>query len=257
MNTNFTCKKCGVKITSSSKSGLCRRCVQKGKIHSKETCLKISLGQMGEKNQFFGKHHSAETLAKLRVRRSAETCAKIGAASKGRKHSVETRAKMSIDRSGKNHPLFGKTHTFETKSKISMALVGRHLTPETIEKIRIASSNRRASPETKLKHRLIRINQISRDYFDGNQTIPNWNRIACQKIDEYGKQYGYDFQHAMNGGEFFIKDLGYFVDGYDKEKNTVIEYYERYHDRQVRKDFEREIEICNYLNCDFIILWEK
>lgn len=42
-----------------------------------------------------------------------------------------------------------------------------------------------------------------------------------------------------------------------EEKNTVIEYYEKKHNNKVQKDFQRETEICNYLSCDFIILWEN
>ena len=56
--------------------------------------------------------------------------------------------------------------------------------------------------------------------------------------------------------EYYIKELGYWVDGYDKERNTVIEYYEKYHEKQVQRDLNRETEICNHLGCDFIILWE-
>lgn len=43
-----------------------------------------------------------------------------------------------------------------------------------------------------------------------------YNTTACKFIDEYGKQHGYNFRHALNGGEIMI--AGYFVDGYDKEK---------------------------------------
>jgi hypothetical protein len=86
-----------------------------------------------------------------------------------------------------------------------------------------------------------------------------YNPKACDAIDEYGKLHGYNFQHAMNGGEFYIKELGYSVDGYDKEKNIVIEYYEKYHTRpkQIKKDLERQKLITEFLKCQFIILNEK
>ena len=84
--------------------------------------------------------------------------------------------------------------------------------------------------------------------------MPNFNPIACQRIDEYGKQHKYHFQHAQNGGE--VRMIGYSLDGYDKEKNVVIEYYENHHRRQVKKDEHRKQEIINYLGCKFIELKE-
>jgi len=86
--------------------------------------------------------------------------------------------------------------------------------------------------------------------------LPTFNPLACQKIDEYGKQHGYKFQHALNGGELHIKELGYWVDGYDMEKNVVIEYYESRHrkfDIHAR-DEERKRKIIEHLNCEFIEL---
>jgi len=62
-------------------------------------------------------------------------------------------------------------------------------------------------------------------------------------------------EHAENGGEF--KVLGYFVDGYSKEKNVVIEYYEKHHKYQANRDKQRKQEIVNYLNCEFIELNEE
>ena len=46
--------------------------------------------------------------------------------------------------------------------------------------------------------------------------------------------------------------IGYFVDGYCKEKNIVIEVYEKFHERQRAKDKKREDDIINKLKCKFI-----
>ena len=46
-------------------------------------------------------------------------------------------------------------------------------------------------------------------------------------IEQWGKENGYNFQHALNGGE--VELYGYFVDGYDKEKNIIFEYDEKHH----------------------------
>jgi very-short-patch-repair endonuclease len=86
--------------------------------------------------------------------------------------------------------------------------------------------------------------------------VPRYNPIACQQIDKYSKQHGFNFQHALNGGEFHIKELGYFVDGYDEDKNVVIEYYEKKHRNKIERDEKRKQEIIDHLGCVFIELKE-
>lgn len=85
---------------------------------------------------------------------------------------------------------------------------------------------------------------------------PNYNIEACKAIDEYGAKHDYNFQHAKNGGEFYIEKLGYWVDGYDEENNVVIEYDEPYHYTVTgnlrKKDKIRQQEIEEYLDCKFI-----
>ena len=143
--------------------------------------------------------------------------------------SNETRQKISKNRKGKlvgqNNPFYGKTH----------------------------------SPESKKKMRLSRISYLNKIVESGGQISPNYNINACKIIDEYGKENGYNFQHAMNGGEFYIKELGYWVDGYDKDKNAVIEYYEIGHNKpkNIIRDIHREKEITDLLKCRFIIIHEN
>ena len=123
-----------------------------------------------------------------------------------------------IDVAGQNNPHYGHTHSDETKRK---------------QRIR----------------RLQSLNQKRPCY-------PGYNKTACMRIEEYGQKHGYNFQHAENEGEYFIEQLGYFVDGYDKEKNVVIEYDEKHHfdkhGRLKQKDCIRQREIEEYLKCKFI-----
>lgn len=109
------------------------------------------------------------------------------------------------------------------------------------------------SSETRRKIRLGNIKDLKNKL---GQIFPNYNKNACKIIDEYGKRNGYNFQHAENGGEFFIKELGYWVDGYDQEKNVVIEVDELFHfdiDGNLKeRDVVRQKEIKNHLNCEFI-----
>jgi hypothetical protein len=91
----------------------------------------------------------------------------------------------------------------------------------------------------------------------GTIQFPNFNPHACKVIEDYGKENGYNFQHALNGGEFHIRQLGYWVDGYDIDKNVVIEYYEKHHStpKWEEKDKKRMKNIIETLKCKFIIVY--
>jgi hypothetical protein len=151
---------------------------------------------------------------------SKESIEKMRVSSTGKKHSKETREKMSTDRVGDKNAFYGKSHTEETKKKL------RKSKSELMKKLGV---------------------------------MPGYNPKACIEIDNYGKENGYNFQHAENGGEYHIKELGYWVDGYDKEKNIVVEYMEKHHDRpsHIKKDKKRKEEIIQLLNCKFIEIWDK
>ncbi len=76
----------------------------------------------GEKNGFFGKHHTDEAREKdrqahLNKHPSDETRAKMSESHKRENLSDETRAKMSASRTGEKNPFFGKHHTPETRKK--------------------------------------------------------------------------------------------------------------------------------------------
>ena len=123
--------------------------------HTEETRAKMSLvrflrhketfktcgaraAKLGQNNYMYGKTHSEETKAKLRLRkhseetkaklsawtRSEETKNKISVAKLGKTHTEETKAKMKEAKKG-NKIWLGKTHSEETKVKLSEANKGR------------------------------------------------------------------------------------------------------------------------------------
>jgi hypothetical protein len=103
--------------------------------------------------------------------------------------------------------------------------------------------------------RLSRIKTISKNKFDGYQVIPSFSEIGCEIFNNINKEENTHIQHAMNGGEYYIKELGYWVDGYDKENNIVYEYDEKHHYKNGelnQKDKIREKEISELLKCQFI-----
>ena len=98
--------------------------------------------------------------------------------------------------------------------------------------------------------RKMRLSAISRIRSAKGQAAPRYNERSIPLIEEVGRKFGYSFKHAENGGEYFIKELGYWVDGYDESTNTVLEIYERFHFKKGKvreKDKKRQKEIEEYL----------
>lgn len=108
------------------------------------------------------------------------------------------------------------------------------------------------TPDIKLKIRLSTIDYIIKCK---GKIAPRYNVNSIPIIEDYGKKHNYNFLHAENGGEFHIKELGYFVDAYDKDKNVVLEIDEKHHyidNVLCDRDIRRQKEIENFLNCTFI-----
>ena len=67
------------------------------------------VGGTGKRNNFYGKHHKAEVLERIRQ------------ANLGRFVTVETRAKISAANSGENNSFYGKHHTAEVLERMSQS----------------------------------------------------------------------------------------------------------------------------------------
>lgn len=76
-----------------------------------ETKKKIGDSVRGDKNGFYGKHHTEEQKAKWSSERKGENAPSYG-------------------RTGEKHPFYGKHHTEEAKQKMREALVGTHYQKE-------------------------------------------------------------------------------------------------------------------------------
>lgn len=92
-------------------------------------------------------------------------------------------------------------------------------------------------------------------YFTRNGYGANSSEKACKYIDKLNEQNHWNLQHAKNGGEIVV--CGYYLDGYDKELNIVVEYDEPYHYTDVynnilrEKDIKRQNEIIQEINPTF------
>jgi len=121
--------------------------------HTEETKNKMSMNHAdvsGKNNPRYGKHHSKEAKQKIRMahlgkKHTEETKLKLSKLMKGRipwntgkSLSEEHRKNISLnhaDISGKNHPLYGKHHSDESKMKMSKAHKGKLLPEETRKKM--------------------------------------------------------------------------------------------------------------------------
>ena len=167
-----------------------------------------------------------------------EVKAKLSAAQKGKKLSEKTKKKLSEANKGQISNNKGKHLSNETKNKLSKAMIGNK-----------NARGRITSLETKKKMRISAIRYIK-------ETRGISPREGINEKDLLDLQEHFDSCKIQRNYE--IKDLGYFVDGYCRETNTVYEVYEKYHNTQVQKDLQREFEIRSHLNCcNFVIIHDK
>jgi len=241
------CPKCGKVITFYNKykaiisiknGSLCKNCCRKG-----------------EKNPMFGKPGYFKN--KKLTNEHKEKIKKNHADVSGNKNPMF----------GKESAMKGKKHTKDAIEKISKGNKGKIVSKETkekISKIKIeyykthdgATLGKKHSDEAKNKMRISAIKRISKCKFDNNQFYPCYNKKSISIIEDYAKKNNFNFVHAENEGEYYINELGYWLDGYDIEKNTAIEFNEKYHKYIKDKDIERRKNIINFLKCDFIIINE-
>ena len=244
---NRYCPLCGVLLTYCDKSKLNRA------IRNNSLCKKCS--RVGDKNPMYGKESPM----------------------KGRKHTKESKEKISknhADVSGNNNPMYGKesamkgrNHTEESKEKIRNGNIGKVVSTETIEKMRNSllgyyknnvncRKGKKHSKETKRKMRLSAIKRIELSKFNGVQFYPSYNKKSINIIEKYCNNNNLKVVHAENGGEYYIKELGYWVDAYDIKNNVIVEYNEKYHKYTIVDDIERRNNIINHLKCEFVIINE-
>ena len=137
---------------------------------------------------------------------------------------------------GKNHPNYGKRLSEFTKQKISDSHKKENLSQQNITNYRIGAMNR-----------------ILRQKKRGARGYCNYNEMACGFFDKLNEVKNWKGIHALNGGEYVVKELGYFLDYYEPEKNVVIEWDESYHrkKKQMEKDEQKERLVRKLFGCRF------
>jgi len=105
------------------------------------------------------------------------------------------------------------------------------------------------------KHKKESIEKVRLGFVKSGKCKTNFNKIGCNYIDKLNKERGWNLQHALKGGEFTI--CGFYLDGYDCEKNIVFEYDEEKHylnyevNLLQERDIKRQNRIIEKLNCEF------
>jgi len=163
----------------------------------------------------------------------------------------------------------GKTHTINSKEKMSDSLKKLKLVPwnkgktkkdsKRLQKISKQFLGIKRGPNKEPFNNAIRRNQrlaaIKRIESRTGQCSPNYNPDGCKIIDEFSKEIGYEFMHAENGGEYYFKELGYWVDGFNEEYVHIIEIDESFHFNSdgnlSERDVLRQKEIEEYCNKKF------
>lgn len=166
--------------------------------HQNSYCSK-SHARMG-KSPFLGKKHKKETIEKISLSKfghevSEESKEKISKSLTGLKQSEETKKKRSEKLKG--HPNYLKSQSESAKQKIAIAS-------------RIA-----------IKKRIEKYGVIP---------LPNFNIKACEYFKKFDEENNTKGKYALyGGGEYYVKELGYWLDYINFEKKLIIEWDEKHH----------------------------
>ncbi len=116
------------------------KCSDESLIISESTRKKMSENNVGEKNKFYGKHHTEES--KKKIGGSVVDYSGNKNPFFGKTHTKENRQKFSdfvkTFQSGKNHPRLGKSFTKESREKMSKSHLGVKLSDETKKRLSIS-----------------------------------------------------------------------------------------------------------------------
>lgn len=188
-------------------------------------------------------HHLLTGVGKWMIGRklSTETKLKISRSNINRIRSDEAKHNYSLSKLGDKNPM--KRLDVRIKNSITRKNNPRIITQETRQKIAL-----------KARENIIKQLEKMGDYKGAI-----FNPLACDYLDKLSEQYNWELRHAKNGGE--VQLFGYFLDGYDKKKNIVVEYDEKHHydvyGKLKEKDVVRMNYIINKLQCKFFRYNEK
>jgi len=181
-------------------------------------------------------------------------------------HTYKIQQLNSKIKSGNNNPMKNPEHLKKMKERQLLAVQNPEYRKRVSDRQKLNNNNPNFSKNwLGKKHKKesidkIRNTQILQRSSKGlsNKFSPNFNTHACVLFDVIASETGIFIQHGMNIGEYNIAELGYWVDGYNKEYNIVFEFDEPNHfnkDGTLKdRDLIRQNHIEDYLHCTFIRL---
>jgi len=171
---------------------------QQGQRCKKCADIKLSEKRGGEKNPFYGKHHSIEARKKM-----SEACSNEKNPFYGKHHSVKTRKEMSKNNSGENHPMYGKHHSVKTRKKMSKAQKGKIPSTEARKKMSKAQKGKVLSAETRKK---LSISNSGKNHW-------NWKGgISCEPYCQVWRDKEFK-QYIKERDRNICWDIGYWWKG--------------------------------------------
>ena len=178
----------------------------------------------------------------------------------GKKVSDDIKIKCRNTYKDNNHIPYwvGKYLTDDHKQKIAISKKGTYPSKYQLERVKQVNAGntyrkgKLHNDNSKRKMRIAKAYYIMRNV--GHKICPAFSEIACEYFDWLNKWNGWNGKYATNGGEYFIKELGYWVDYYEPKENIIIEWdeYHHYsHGNLLLKDIKRMEEIKQHLTCRF------
>jgi len=174
----------------------------------------------------------------------------------GKKQSIETRLKISLANRGRKHWNKGGTISEQTKQKISLSRKGKstpwmhnrkgksypwmYRTPSDETKNKLSETSKKAWMNTVIRKKyydaLEKTKWINvRTDIGQTELIEKWNRLG----------FNFELNFQLKTDNFL-----YYLDGYDKEKNVILEYDGQYHKKpnQKQKDLIRQKNIISAIH---------
>jgi hypothetical protein len=116
------------------------------------------------------------------------------------------------------------------------------------------SGERKHSDETKRRLRLAQISYLKSTC----GIMPTFNKSACEFFEKFDLTHDTSGRYATNSGEFYIKELGYWVDYINFDLKLIIEWNENKHYKNGSlndRDVKRQKEILQiFSEYDFVQL---
>jgi hypothetical protein len=152
----------------------------------------------GERNPFFGKHHSLEALKKM------------SGAKKGKHLPESTRRKMSESHRGQNNPMFGKK---------------RHLSEETRRKISEGNKGKILSEEARLNISRAKCGIKNPNYGKYGSEAPRYGKHFSKETREKLSQYRGENASRWKGGISFLPYCRKFNDEFKERVRAFFGYH--------------------------------